>query len=78
MAVINQVVVEVLSVVERAVGIEGRAGTPTTSSLAVTSTSPTSSPSTSSGSGGSSNGPTSSPLLFFVALGFGVVFTNLW
>jgi hypothetical protein len=25
-----------------------------------------------------SNGPTSSPLLFFVALGFGVVFTNLW
>ncbi|ORX99891.1 hypothetical protein BCR34DRAFT_628115 [Clohesyomyces aquaticus] len=31
---------------------------------------------TSQGSGGS--GPTSSPLLFFVALGFGVVFTNLW
>ncbi|KAK5107557.1 hypothetical protein LTR62_001045 [Meristemomyces frigidus] len=28
------------------------------------------------GSGG--GGPTSSPLLFFVALGFGVVFTNLW
>ncbi|KAA8644872.1 E3 ubiquitin-protein ligase RNF103 [Aspergillus tanneri] len=29
---------------------------------------------------GNSNGssPTSSPLLFFVALGFGVVFTNLW
>ncbi|PSK60109.1 hypothetical protein B9Z65_1007 [Elsinoe australis] len=26
----------------------------------------------------SNNGPTSSPLLFFVALGFGVVFTNLW
>ncbi|POS85831.1 hypothetical protein EPUL_004086 [Erysiphe pulchra] len=25
-----------------------------------------------------SGGPTSSPLLFFVALGFGVVFTNLW
>ncbi|KAL9110031.1 MAG: hypothetical protein Q9227_005370 [Pyrenula ochraceoflavens] len=35
---------------------------------------------TSSGNdgGGSSGGPTSSPLLFFVALGFGVVFTNLW
>ncbi|KAI9866617.1 MAG: hypothetical protein M1813_001169 [Trichoglossum hirsutum] len=34
------------------------------------------------GSTGSSSppggGPTSSPLLFFVALGFGVVFTNLW
>lgn len=27
---------------------------------------------------GSGSGPTSSPLLFFVALGFGVVFTNLW
>ncbi|KXS96176.1 hypothetical protein AC578_2650 [Pseudocercospora eumusae] len=27
---------------------------------------------------GGNNGPTSSPLLFFVALGFGVVFTNLW
>jgi hypothetical protein len=29
-------------------------------------------------SNNNSNGPTSSPLLFFVALGFGVVFTNLW
>ncbi|KAI4249465.1 MAG: hypothetical protein LQ352_005629 [Teloschistes flavicans] len=37
------------------------------------STSPTSN--NNSGGGG---GPTSSPLLFFVALGFGVVFTNLW
>ncbi|KAF3001489.1 hypothetical protein E8E13_008776 [Curvularia kusanoi] len=33
--------------------------------------------SSNSGSGGG-GGPTSSPLLFFVALGFGVVFTNLW
>ncbi|KAL2350249.1 hypothetical protein BJ546DRAFT_465603 [Cryomyces antarcticus] len=34
---------------------------------------------TSSGSNGTTGGgPTSSPLLFFVALGFGVVFTNLW
>ncbi|KAF1935151.1 hypothetical protein EJ02DRAFT_147089 [Clathrospora elynae] len=31
---------------------------------------------TNQSSGG--GGPTSSPLLFFVALGFGVVFTNLW
>lgn len=37
---------------------------------------PTPSPSGNGGGGGS--GPTSSPLLFFVALGFGVVFTNLW
>ncbi|CAZ84556.1 unnamed protein product [Tuber melanosporum] len=33
---------------------------------------------TQTGNGGGNNGPTSSPLLFFVALGFGVVFTNLW
>jgi len=33
---------------------------------------------TTTGSSSSGNGPTSSPLLFFVALGFGVVFTNLW
>ncbi|KAL9597085.1 MAG: hypothetical protein Q9219_005368 [cf. Caloplaca sp. 3 TL-2023] len=45
---------------------------------------PTSSPAppqpTQSNNGNQSNnsGPTSSPLLFFVALGFGVVFTNLW
>ncbi|KAL4912198.1 hypothetical protein BDW62DRAFT_195240 [Aspergillus aurantiobrunneus] len=31
-----------------------------------------------SGSGDEGSSPTSSPLLFFVALGFGVVFTNLW
>ncbi|KAI5847246.1 hypothetical protein DFP73DRAFT_373887 [Morchella snyderi] len=30
------------------------------------------------GGGGGGGGPTNSPLLFFVALGFGVVFTNLW
>ncbi|KAL3448870.1 hypothetical protein BJX65DRAFT_273469 [Aspergillus insuetus] len=30
------------------------------------------------GSNDGGSGPTSSPLLFFVALGFGVVFTNLW
>lgn len=30
------------------------------------------------GNNPNSTGPTSSPLLFFVALGFGVVFTNLW
>lgn len=43
---------------------------PTTS---VTATSPTDQPQQNGPSG-----PTSSPLLFFVALGFGVVFTNLW
>lgn len=33
---------------------------------------------TTTGSSSGGGGPTSSPLLFFVALGFGVVFTNLW
>ena len=33
---------------------------------------------TSTGSNDDDSGPTSRPLLFFVALGFGVVFTNLW
>ncbi|KXG51142.1 Zinc finger, RING-type [Penicillium griseofulvum] len=35
-------------------------------------------PASSGGEGSGSNNATSSPLLFFVALGFGVVFTNLW
>ncbi|KAL8748044.1 MAG: hypothetical protein Q9184_007518 [Pyrenodesmia sp. 2 TL-2023] len=42
-----------------------------------TPTPPQPTPSTSEGHSNNS-GPTSSPLLFFVALGFGVVFTNLW
>ncbi|KAF1996692.1 hypothetical protein P154DRAFT_607786 [Amniculicola lignicola CBS 123094] len=46
------------------------------SSASVTVTSPPAATSSSGGGGG--GGPTSSPLLFFVALGFGVVFTNLW
>jgi hypothetical protein len=44
-----------------------------TASIAV----PPAQTSTSNNNNGGS-GPTSSPLLFFVALGFGVVFTNLW
>ncbi|KEF54314.1 uncharacterized protein A1O9_09480 [Exophiala aquamarina CBS 119918] len=47
----------------------------TTTSL-ISTTSATPAP-TATNSGNSGNGP-SSPLLFFVALGFGVVFTNLW
>ncbi|KAL8650585.1 MAG: hypothetical protein Q9210_003733 [Variospora velana] len=41
-------------------------------------TSPPTPTNTGNGGGGGNSGPTSSPLLFFVALGFGVVFTNLW
>ncbi|KAK1455144.1 hypothetical protein CMEL01_03904 [Colletotrichum melonis] len=39
---------------------------------------PTSNSGNGGGGGGGNGGSTSSPLLFFVALGFGVVFTNLW
>lgn len=80
MAIINQVMVETLHVVNRQIAMDRRAldGTQTTTpSLAQQTTSTSSSPSTSA-TGGSGGGGTSSPLLFFVALGFGVVFTNLW
>ncbi|KAJ5092233.1 hypothetical protein NUU61_007103 [Penicillium alfredii] len=49
--------------------------------MSSTTTSASSSTATSGGGSGDSSGSnnaTSSPLLFFVALGFGVVFTNLW
>lgn len=54
---------------------------PTTSSTdgSPTSANPSDATTTSNSNNGSSGGGgTSSPLLFFVALGFGVVFTNLW
>ncbi|OQD60132.1 hypothetical protein PENPOL_c027G00022 [Penicillium polonicum] len=47
--------------------------TPTSASSSAATTT-----ASSGGEGSGSNNPTSSPLLFFVALGFGVVFTNLW
>jgi hypothetical protein len=39
---------------------------------------PTDGSSSNNNNNNNNSGPTSSPLLFFVALGFGVVFTNLW
>lgn len=51
--------------------VVGMSSTSASSSAATTTAS-------SGGEGSGSNNPTSSPLLFFVALGFGVVFTNLW
>jgi hypothetical protein len=73
MTVVNQVVVEVLNIVAR--GLDGTQTT-TDSTPAETSIPPATSSPSSQNSGGS---PASqSPLLFFVALGFGVVFTNLW
>lgn len=43
-----------------------------------TTTTSEASASTTSSNDGKDNNGSSSPLLFFVALGFGVVFTNLW
>lgn len=50
--------------------------TPTSATASSTPTTDTGN--TGGNSGGSGGGGGSSPLLFFVALGFGVVFTNLW
>ncbi|BFZ63609.1 hypothetical protein YB2330_004740 [Saitoella coloradoensis] len=51
-----------------------------TATPAPTTTGYTSSPATSThvSNGGTSSGVAGSPLLFFVALGFGILFTNLW
>ncbi|RFU24763.1 hypothetical protein B7463_g11573, partial [Scytalidium lignicola] len=85
MAIINQVMVEVLNVAERGLELHrrqvettGGQSTPTSvSPPSATSVAPSTTTTKASGGGGG-GGPTSSPLLFFVALGFGVVFTNLW
>jgi hypothetical protein len=45
--------------------------------LTTTGPAPTDQP-PNSAPGNPNNQPNNSPLLFFVALGFGVVFTNLW
>ncbi|KAG9229572.1 hypothetical protein BJ875DRAFT_187087 [Amylocarpus encephaloides] len=84
MAVMNEFMVDVLHVLQRNLEDRNLGGTQTsttspttTAALSQTSASSTPLPTpTMTGSGG--GGPTSSPLLFFVALGFGVVFTNLW
>jgi hypothetical protein len=68
MTVINQIMVEALKVVARDATSTTVPATTDTSSASATSTS----------ASGGGNTATQSPLLFFVALGFGVVFTNLW
>ncbi|KAM5355471.1 hypothetical protein ACJ41O_002117 [Fusarium nematophilum] len=72
MAVINQLLTEVTHVVIRAAAPEDASSTSTSQSSAQTSES------SNDNNNGNSNNGSSSPLLFFVALGFGVVFTNLW
>lgn len=82
MTIINRVLVETLHIVEREFEKRNGIGTLATDGTAAaaeqTSSSTSSSPSPTNTNSGTSNGGTSSPLLFFVALGFGVVFTNLW
>ncbi|APA09783.1 hypothetical protein SS1G_06012 [Sclerotinia sclerotiorum 1980 UF-70] len=73
MAVVNGIV-EVLKVVGRQATIDPSSTAATSSSMSTATPTPSPSPTSTS----NSNSPTSSPLLFFVALGFGVVFTNLW
>lgn len=78
---VQQVLVSTIHLVEREVYKRALGGTQTTTATpgpinAQQTT--TSAPSPSSTGTMSGNGGTSSPLLFFVALGFGVVFTNLW
>ncbi|MCJ1478760.1 hypothetical protein MMC13_007444 [Lambiella insularis] len=68
----EEYIVKVAMLVARGPG--NASDTPTsTSAPSATSAIPTPSPTSAP-----SSGPSSSPLLFFVALGFGVVFTNLW
>ncbi|CAK7269520.1 hypothetical protein SEPCBS57363_003641 [Sporothrix epigloea] len=56
----------------------GATGAATTTNSSPTGTGTASSTTTAGGGGNSGGGGGSSPLLFFIALGFGVVFTNLW
>ncbi|CZS99056.1 related to ring finger protein 11 [Rhynchosporium agropyri] len=82
MAVLNQIMVEALHIVERQItnGENSTVAQPTPLMQPTTqpTTTPTPTMSPSNNNNNNNNGPTSSPLLFFVALGFGVVFTNLW
>lgn len=75
MAVVEQVVREVAHVVIRAASTS-TSPTSTGATAVTTTSSAPSSTNTGKSSGSGSGG--SSALLFFVALGFGVVFTNLW
>jgi len=76
MAILNQVIVEILNVAATPVIARGLGSTDTPSPPS--GASPTTTAQTTPTGSPQSAGPASSPLLFFVALGFGVVFTNLW
>jgi hypothetical protein len=70
--------VEMVNIVARGLdGTQTTASTPTPIASTTSSTDAAASASANASSN-SNNSTTQSPLLFFVALGFGVVFTNLW
>ncbi|KID75293.1 E3 ubiquitin-protein ligase RNF167 [Metarhizium brunneum] len=76
MAVIDQILGEAALLVARQVSdVPTATPSPTESPTSSVTPPATTSPAKNDNSG---NGGSSSPLLFFVALGFGVVFTNLW
>ncbi|KAI9047611.1 hypothetical protein LZ554_008324 [Drepanopeziza brunnea f. sp. 'monogermtubi'] len=77
MSVYNHVVAEAANVIARNLSPRDTA-TPSSPILQITTPFPTPSMANNNNSSSTPGGPTSSPLLFFVALGFGVVFTNLW
>jgi hypothetical protein len=76
MAVLDGYALEALHVVARE--LQQRAEQ--TATVATDSVTPTAAaqPTPTPNNSGNSGSGTQSPLLFFVALGFGVVFTNLW
>ncbi|KAJ4307870.1 hypothetical protein N0V84_012444 [Fusarium piperis] len=73
MAVINQLLTEVTHIVARAAAAEDSSSTTTSSAAQASETE-----NRDNNNNNNNNNGSSSPLLFFVALGFGVVFTNLW
>lgn len=76
MDIVDKVMVEVWNIAQR--GLDGtQTVTPLPAQTSTSSSSSTPTP-TGGGGGGGGGGNSQSPLLFFVALGFGVVFTNLW
>lgn len=78
MTVINQIMVEMVNVVARSIDDTHTATSTTPLPITATTSTIDVASSTAASSNSSNNSTTQSPLLFFVALGFGVVFTNLW
>ncbi|CAL3972477.1 unnamed protein product [Diplocarpon coronariae] len=79
MAVLNHVVAEASQVIGRELQRRNLNSGETSTAAAPVSQTASATPAPSySNMPNNPSGPTSSPLLFFVALGFGVVFTNLW